>query len=89
MKITHLDTRKCPSQGGVSLTGVRLIVVVLSRIDLKSAGTCESVRIRKVSVSWDVRHKRFYCIERKYLHDNQGQIELCLLRKSLVCPFKS
>ena len=26
-----------------------------------SAGACESVRLREVSVLWDVRLKRYYC----------------------------
>ena len=40
--------------------GVRLTIVRL--IHLRSAGTCGSVRLREVSVLWDVRLKKFHCI---------------------------
>ena len=53
--------RKCPSNGGVRLTVVCLIDVFLWERHLSSAGTCKSVRLREVSVLWDVRLKRFYC----------------------------
>ena len=50
---------KCPSYRGVRLTIVRLIEVFLCKTHLRSAGTCESVRLREVSALWDVRLKRF------------------------------
>ena len=53
---------KCPSYRGVRLTIVRLIEVFLQETHLRSAWTCGSVRLREVSVLWDVRLKRFYCI---------------------------
>ena len=52
---------KCPSYRGVRLTIVRLIEVFLWETHLHSAGTCGSVRLREVSVLWDVRLKRFHC----------------------------
>ena len=52
---------KCPSYGSVRLTIVRLIEVFLWETHLRSAGTCGSVRLREVSVLWDVRLKRFHC----------------------------
>ena len=30
---------------------------------VRSAGTCERVRLRELSVLWNVRLKRFYCIK--------------------------
>ena len=57
-----LGQKKCPSYGGVRLTFVRLIEIFLRERQLISAGTCETVRLREVSVLWDVRLKRFYYI---------------------------
>ena len=56
MKIIHWDMELCPSY-----RGVRLIKVFLCERHLISAGTYESVRLREVSVLWDVRLKRFQC----------------------------
>ena len=53
---------KCWSYRGVRIKIVRLIEVFLWETHLRSAGTCESVRLREVSVLWDVRLKRFYCV---------------------------
>ena len=52
---------RCLSNRGIRLTFVRLIEVFLWERHLCSAGTCESVRLREVSVVWDVRLQRFYC----------------------------
>ena len=54
---------KCPSYRGVRLKIVRIIEVFLQETHLRSAGTCGSVRLREVSVLWDVRLKRFHCID--------------------------
>ena len=53
---------KCPSYRGVHLIVVRPVEVFLLERHLSSAGTYESVRLRVVSVLWDVRFMRFYCI---------------------------
>ena len=58
---TLRDDQKCPSYRGVRLTIVRLIEVFLWETHLSSAGTCGSVRLREVSVLWDVRLERFHC----------------------------
>ena len=60
---------KCPSYQesfswsyrGVRLTFVHLTEVFLWERHLPSAGISGSVRLREVSVLWDVRYKRFYC----------------------------
>ena len=54
---------KCPYYRGVRFTNVRLIEVFLWETHLRSAGTCGSVRLREVSVLWDVRLKRFHCTQ--------------------------
>ena len=51
--------KKCPSYRSVRLTVVRLIKVFLHGRQLRSAGTFESVRLREVSVLWNVRLKKF------------------------------
>ena len=56
---TPRDEQKCPSYRGVRLTTVRLIKVFLCETHLRSAGTRGSVRLREVSVLWEVRLKRF------------------------------
>ena len=50
VKIVHWDRRKCPSYGGVRLIVVLLVEVFLQGLDLHSAGTRQSVRLRKVSI---------------------------------------
>ena len=67
VKIVHGDRRKCPSYGGVCLTIVRFIEVFLWETHLHSAGTCRSVRLREVSVLWDVHLKGFHCIWKRGL----------------------
>ena len=55
---------KCPSYRRVRLTIVRLIEVFLRETHLSSTGTRGSVRLREVSVLWDVRLKKFHCINK-------------------------
>ena len=47
MKIAYWDMWKCPSYGGVYLTVVPLIEVFLWEGYLSSAGTCESVCLKR------------------------------------------
>ena len=50
METFHWDMAKCPSYKGVRLMVVRLVEVILQERHLRSAGACESVLLRKVSV---------------------------------------
>ena len=49
-EIVHWDRKNCLSYGGVRLTVVRIIEVFLYGFDLSSAGTCQSSRLREVSI---------------------------------------
>ena len=51
--------QKCPSYRAVRLKIVRLIEVFLWETQLRFAGTCESVRLREVSVLCDARLRGF------------------------------
>ena len=48
---------KCASYRGVRLMIFRILEVFLRETHLRSAGICESVRLKGVSVFWDVRLK--------------------------------
>ena len=60
-KILCWYMQMCPPYRGVRLTIVRLIEVFLWETHLRSAGKCESVYLREVSVLLDVCLKRFHC----------------------------
>ena len=79
LKIAHWGRRKCPSYGGIRLTVVRLTEVFLWERHLSSAGASESVRLREVSVLWDNRLKRLYCI--RIIH-----IKMCCLSVFTYVP---
>ena len=49
-------------QGKVSVLRLTVLEVFLRETHLRSSGACGSVRLREVSVLWDVRLKRFHCI---------------------------
>ena len=72
MKIAYWDRPKCPSN-----RGVRLIEVFLRERHLNSAETCKCVRLREVSVLWDVRLERFYCIRECNTYLNSSDLPFC------------
>ena len=58
MNFVRRDISKLPSYGGSRLTVIRLIEVFLQALGLRSAGTCQGVRLRGVSVLRDFTTSR-------------------------------
>ena len=67
MKVCHWDGYKCTLYRGVHFTIVLLIEVFLHGLDIRSTGTCQSVRLREASVLWNVRPKEVLLYVLSYL----------------------